>query len=170
MSLVLIGRFGRPHGVAGEIYLDRAALAPAELETVREFQLRTRDGAERPVRVRAARATHDRLLLTLDGFRTREAVAPLTLGELWVDESALPDPGPGVAYTHQLIGLAVVNQDGRELGKLRDIQTGAAQPLYVIETPAGRELLVPAVPETLKHVDLAAGRITMTLPAGLEDL
>ncbi len=170
MSLVLIGTFGRPHGVAGEIYLDRVTLEPDELESMRTFTLRARDGAERTVRVRSARATHDRMLVTLDGFRTREAVAPLTLGTLWAEAEALPDPGPGVAYTHQLIGLAVVTAEGRAVGTVRDIQRGGAQPLYVLETPEGRELLVPGVPELIVHVDLAAGRITIKLPPGLEEL
>jgi len=168
--MVLIGTFGRPHGVRGEIYLDRAALSATELTGIARFRVRAKDGAEHGVRVRAARPTHDRLLLTLDGYRTREAVAPLTLGELWADAEALPDPGPGMAYTHQLIGLTVVDEAGRTIGTLRDIQHGAAQPLYVLATPAGRELLVPAVPALLRHVDLAGGRITMTLPAGLEEL
>jgi len=170
MPLVLIGTLGRPHGVAGEIYLDRAALAPAEVESIRRFHFRARDGAERELAVRSARAANDRMLLSLDGFRTREAVAPLTLGTLWVDDTAIPDPGPGVAYTHQLIGSVVETEDGRVLGTLREVQGGGAQPLYVIATEGGRELLVPAVPETLRHVDLAARRITMALPAGIEEL
>jgi 16S rRNA processing protein RimM len=170
MSLVLIGTFGRPHGVKGEIYLDRAALSAPELERVRRVRVRDRSGAERDMTVRAARPANDRLLVTLDGFTTREAVAGLTLGELWADGEVLPDPGPGVAYTHQLIGLTVQDPEGRVIGTLRAITAGGAQPLYVIAGSDGRELLVPGVPEMLRHVDLAAGRITVTLPPGLEDL
>jgi 16S rRNA processing protein RimM len=170
MSLVLIGTFGRPHGLRGEIYLDRAALSAEELEAVGRFHFRGRDGAEQGLRVRAARVALDRLLLTLDGYRNREAVAPLTLGELWVEAEALPDPGPGVAYSHQLIGLTVQDETGRVLGTLKDIQGSGAQPLYVVEGVSGRELLVPAVAEVLRHVDLAAGRITVALPPGLEEL
>jgi 16S rRNA processing protein RimM len=170
MSLVLIGTFGRPHGVKGEIYLDRAALTAPELERVRRVRVRDRSGAERAMTVRAVRRAHDRLLVTLDGFTTREAVAELTLGELWVEDQALPDPGPGVAYTHQLIGLTVEDPEGRVIGTLRDVTGGGAQPLYVIAAPDGRELLVPGVPEMLRHVDLATGRITVSLPPGLEEL
>ena len=170
MSLVLIGTFGRPHGVRGEIYLDRAALTADELERLRRARVRDRAGAERDVTLRAVRPAHDRLLVTLEGYTTREAVAALTLGELWVEETALPDPGPGVAYTHQLIGLTVEDPTGRVIGTLKDVTGGGAQPLYVIAAPDGRELLVPGVPEMLRHVDLTAGRITVTLPPGLEDL
>ena len=170
MALVLIGTFGRPHGIAGEIYLDRVTLDPDELRAVARFTLRGRDGAERAVRVREARATHDRMLVALDGFRSRETVSALTLATLWAEADTLPDPGPGVAYTHQLVGLTVVDAGGRELGRLREVQRGGAQPLYVIDTADGRELLVPGVPEMLERVDLAAGRITVKLPPGLEEL
>ncbi|HUK63265.1 MAG TPA: ribosome maturation factor RimM, partial [Dongiaceae bacterium] len=161
MSLVLIGTFGRPHGVRGEIYLDRAALTADELERLRRARVRDRAGAERDVTLRAVRPAHDRLLVTLEGYTTREAVAALTLGELWAEETALPDPGPGVAYTHQLIGLTVEDPTGRVIGTLKDVTGGGAQPLYVIAAPDGRELLVPGVPEMLRHVDLTAGRITV---------
>jgi 16S rRNA processing protein RimM len=170
MSLVLIGTFGRPHGVQGEIYLDRAALSAGELERLRRVRVRDRSGEERDVTLRAVRAAHDRLLVTLEGYRTREAVAALTLGEVWAEDAALPDPGPGVAYTHQLIGLSVQDPAGRVIGTLAAVTGGGAQPLYVIATPGGRELLVPGVPEMLRHVDLAARRITVALPPGLEDL
>lgn len=170
MSLVLIGTFGRPHGVKGEIYLDRAALTAPELERLRRVRVRDRAGEERETTVRAARAANDRLLVTLEGYVTREAVAGLTLGELWAEAQALPDPGPGVAYTHQLIGLTVQDPEGHVIGTLQAVTGGGAQPLYVIAATDGRELLVPGVPEMLRHVDLVAGRITVTLPPGLEDL
>jgi 16S rRNA processing protein RimM len=170
MSLVLIGTFGRPHGVRGEIYLDRAALTAPELERLGRVRVRDRGGEEHDATVRAARPANDRLLVTLDGYTTRETVAGLTLGEMWAEAGALPDPGPGIAYTHQLIGLTVEDPEGRVIGTLRAVTGGGAQPLYVIAAPDGRELLVPGVPEMLRHVDLAARRITVVLPPGLEDL
>ena len=42
----------------------------------------------------------------------RADVEPLVNGELWVEPQRLPDPGAGVAYTYQLVGLEVRTEDG----------------------------------------------------------
>ena len=85
-----------------------------------------------------------------------------------MERERLPDPGPGVAYTFQLLGLRVETDEGRMLGTLEDIIQTGAHPVYVVR--GERELMIPAAPEVLKRVDLAAGVITVVLPAGLEDL
>jgi 16S rRNA processing protein RimM len=168
-NLVFLGKLGRTHGVAGEIYVDRTSLTTEEWLAVGPLEWRGRGGEARRLELRAMRPTHDRLLATFTGIRDREAAAELTNGELWGDAAKLPDPGPGVAYTFQLVGLRVVDTHGAELGVVRDISQMAAQPLYIIEQ-AGRERLVPACEPFVKKVDLAAGVITVDLPPGFEEL
>lgn len=150
--------------------LDSVALTPAELLRIRTYTFRARDGAERPVRLRSARAAHDRTILAFDGVATREAAAAYTLGELWSEASRLPDPGPGVAYRFQLLGCAVVDEQDRAIGVIEDIVDSAAHPLYRVRTPEGREVLIPAVAAFLRSVDVAARRVVMALPEGLLDV
>jgi 16S rRNA processing protein RimM len=169
MNLVFIGRVGRPHGIDGEFYVDRIALNADELRALGSLEWRGREGDPRPVTIAGVRTANDRLLVRFEGVRTREAAAGFTNGMLWGDAERLPDPGPGVVYTFQLVGLRVVDVAGRELGVLRDVQTSTAQPLYVVEHD-GREHLYPGIEPFVKRVDLAAGVITMDLPPGLEDL
>lgn len=168
MALVRIGHIGRPHGVHGEVTLAGASLTPLELHAVREFTWRGRRGETRPLRLTTVRPTAAHQLLRFDGVADREAAAALTGGELMAERDRIPDPGPGVAYTFQLLGATVVTEEGRSLGVLEDIIATGAHPIYVVR--GERELLIPATVQVLKSVDLAAGRITVALPAGLEDL
>ena len=168
MSLVKVGRLGRPHGVRGEMLLDSCDLTPLELHAIRAFTWRGRAGAERPLTLHTARPAHDRTLVHFAGVTNREQASMLTLGELWVDDAALPDPGPGVAYAFQLVGLRVVEADGRELGTLVDVVNTGAHSIYVVR--GERELLIPVIPQVVKNVDLAARVVTVALPPGLEDL
>lgn len=169
MNFVFIGRVGRPHGIDGEFYVDRIALTAEELLALGSLEWRGREGATRTVSIAAVRTANDRLLVKFDGIRSREAASELTNGMLWGDAERLPDPGPGVVYTFQLVGLKVVDVTGQDLGVLRDVQTSTAQPLYVVERE-GREHLYPGIEPFVKKVDLAAGVITMDLPPGFEDL
>ncbi|OGF13616.1 MAG: 16S rRNA processing protein RimM [Candidatus Eisenbacteria bacterium RBG_16_71_46] len=168
MSLVRIGRVGRAHGLRGELTLDSCPLEPGELLEIRDFVWRGRRGETRTLTLEAARAAVPRMLARFAGVADREGAVALASGELWVERERLPDPGPGVAYTFQLLGLRVETDEGRMLGTLEDIIQTGAHPVYVVR--GERELMIPAAPEVLKRVDLAAGVITVVLPAGLEDL
>jgi 16S rRNA processing protein RimM len=167
-SLVRIGRVGRPHGLRGEVNLGGVSLTPLEMHAVKRFVWRRRGAAERTLTLETARPAHARLLVRFEGFTARDQAAELVNGELWVEKAALPDPGPAMAYTFQLVGLRVETEDGRALGVVADVVTAGAQPVYVVQ--GARELLIPGAPGVVKRVDLEAGRLVVALPAGLEEL
>jgi 16S rRNA processing protein RimM len=166
---VRIGRIGRPHGLRGEVTLDGASLDAGELLAIGTFEWRApRGGDVREVRLESARDVVPRPLLRIAGVHSREAASELTNGELWVERDRLPDPGPGVAYTFQLVGCRIVTDEGRELGKLEEIWMTGAHPIYVVR--GEREWLLPAHEGVVRNVDLKAGVITVTPPKGIEDL
>ena len=168
MSLVTIGRLGRPHGLAGEMAIDLLALDPGELLSVRDFTWRGKRGETRPLVLTAARAAQPRVLVRFEGVASREDAAALVNGELMMERSRLPDPGPGMAWTHQLRGSEVRTEDGRVLGRLEDIVHTGAHAVYVVR--GEREWLLPAIESVVKRVDLESGVITVTLIPGLEEI
>jgi 16S rRNA processing protein RimM len=167
-SLVLVARLGRPHGLRGEIVLESVSLTAEELERVGTFTWRGPDGSTRPLVLRNVRGAASRPLAHFTGVADRDQAATLTRGELWAEPNVLPDPGPDAVYTFQIMGLRVVLEDGRELGVVADVLRTGAHPVWIVR--GARELMIPAAPTVVKHVDLAAGVITVALPAGLEEL
>lgn len=163
-----IGRVGRPHGIAGELYVDGCPLTAAQVQDLGRLEWRDARGASRIVMLTRCRAANDRLLVTIEGIRTREAAAELVNGTLWAAAARLPDPGPGVSYAYQLTGMLVVDASGRELGRVADVVFNVGQPLLQLEGPEGR--LLPCQPPFMKSVDTAAGVITLDLPAGFDEL
>jgi 16S rRNA processing protein RimM len=118
--------------------------------------------------IESVRPAGARLLATVRGVTDRDRAAELVGGELLVGAERLPDPGAGVAYAYQIVGLEVRTDDGRALGTVAEVIAMGGNTLYVVR--GARELMIPAVPEVVRRVDLEAGVITVTLPAGLEDL
>lgn len=168
MSLVRVARVGRPHGIRGEVYLDRTSLTASELEQVRTYTWRGERGDSKPVVVEAVRPADRRLLATLAGVKSREQAALLTRGDLWAEADRLPAPEPGEAYAFQLVGMSVVTEDGRTLGAVADIIETGAHPVYVVR--GEREMMLPAIAPFVQNVDFESGRITVRLIPGLEDL
>jgi 16S rRNA processing protein RimM len=168
VSLVTIGRLGRPHGLSGEMAIDSLALEPRELLAMRDFTWRGPRGDTRPLTLAEARTATPRALVRFHGIATREAAAALVNGMLMAERDRLPDPGPGMAWAFQLVGCEVRTDQGRTLGTLEDIVRTGAHPIYVVR--GEREWLLPAIDSVVKRVDLDAGVITVTMIPGLEDL
>ncbi len=148
--------------------MDRISLTAEELVAIGSVEWRDAKGASRNLKPREARGSSPRLLVCFEGVRSREAAGALTNGEIWVLPEALPDPGPGTSYAFELLGMKLVNVDGREVGIVKEYVVIAERPLYVLEGPG--ELMIPAHQPFVKHVDFAAKVITVDLPPGFEDL
>lgn len=166
--LVRIGVIGRPHGVRGELSILNCSLTAEELGDVGALVWRGRDGRTRELTLESVRPAGARLLACARGVSDREQAAALVGGELLTEAARLPDPGEGVAYAYQIVGLEVRTADGRVLGPVAEVMSVGGNTLYVVR--GARELMIPAVPEVVHRVDLEAGVITVTLPPGLEDL
>jgi len=99
------------------------------------------------------------------GVDDRNEAETLIKAILWVDATDDETPEEDAWYDHQLVGLTVV-RDGSPVGKVARVDHLPAQDLLAIETDAG-EVLVPFVAAIVPAVDIEAGTVTVTPPAGL---
>ena len=108
-----------------------------------------------PAVIRAARLHLGRLLLSLEGVEDRDAADQYRGAWLSIPvASARPGPRRVLAW---LVGLTVVDHQGREQGQVADIVPGARD-LLAVELPSGTSALVPAV-AALVTVELEAGQV-----------
>ena len=96
----------------------------------------------------------------------RTAAETLVKAILWVEQdTAEASTEEDAWYDYQLVGLSVL-RDGVEVGKVTRIDHFPAQDLLTVETPNG-DVLVPFVKAIVPSVDVEAGTLTVTPPAGL---
>jgi 16S rRNA processing protein RimM len=86
---------------------------------------------------------------------------------LLVEAATAPDLENGAFWIHQVVGLEVVTEEGRALGRIREVLPNPANDIWVTEMD-GRELLIPALKEVVREVDLAGKRVVVRLLPGLE--
>lgn len=84
---------------------------------------------------------------------------------LLVEHDPAEAPEEDAWYDHQLVGLEVI-RDGVRVGVVTRLDHLPAQDLLHVETDAG-DVMVPFVKAIVPSVDIAAGTITVTPPAGL---
>ena len=99
-----------------------------------------------------------------EGVDDRTAAEGLIRAILWIDDAGESDE-PDAWYDYQLVGLRAL-RDGVEVGTVARVDHLPAQDLLAIATPSG-EVLVPFVAAIVPAVDIDAGSITLTPPAGL---
>ena len=100
------------------------------------------------------------------GVDNREQAAELRGLYLQAPESSLHPPGEDTYYHYQLIGLLVVTTSGEELGEITDIVTTGANEVFVVRGPR-RELLIPAIEDVVREVDVGGGRMVIEPIPGL---
>jgi 16S rRNA processing protein RimM len=165
---LVVGRVLRPHGITGELSVDVLSDAPERFARGAELGVGDPDGPEPPETavVRAARLHLGRLLLSLEGITDRDAADRLRGAWLSIPVAAARPLDPGEFWPHQLVGLAVVDRQGRPRGRVADVVPGAAHDLLAVEIPGGATALVPAV-AALVTVELEAGRVLVDAVPGL---
>jgi 16S rRNA processing protein RimM len=82
------------------------------------------------------------------------------------EEEAVELP-EGHYFWHQILGLRVVSSQGETLGKVEDILETGSNDVYVVRGPRG-ELLIPAIKDVVKSIDLSGSVLTVELMPGLE--
>lgn len=167
---MVIGEITRAHGLGGELRVTPLTDHPERFDHVTECVLwdEPRDGRE-PRRITRARLQEGAVLVSLAGCESVEAANALVGRYVALPESeALPLP-PGQFYPWQLEGCRVLTEDGREVGTVTQVERSATQDRWVVRSD-GREHLIPAVPEIVLDVDLAARRVVIRPPDGLLDL
>ena len=73
----------------------------------------------------------------------------------------------GSYYHFQLLDLRVYNREGEYLGKIKEILSTGSNDVYVVGVEGRRDLLVPALEDVVREVDLDEGRMVVLLPEGL---
>ena len=74
----------------------------------------------------------------------------------------------GAYYIVDLLGLEVITDTGKLLGKIDDIYNTGSNDIYVVKDELGKQTLLPAIKDVVKKIDLDEKRIIVHLIKGLE--
>lgn len=120
--------------------------------------------------IEKVRYSNELVVLKLKGIDDRTMAEKYKTQYLKIDrENArkLPDD---TFFIADLVGCEVYSMDNTFLGKLTDVIQNAAQDLYEVEIKDSRRILIPAVQEFVKEVDIENKVIKVQLIEGLMDI
>jgi 16S rRNA processing protein RimM len=160
--MLLAGEVGKPHGLAGEVFVVRISDDPHRFEA--GSRLHRADGTV--LTIATARPHSARFLVRFEGVDTREAAESLR-GPLYVPGTETRDLDDDEFWHADLVGCSVT-VGGAEVGTVTGVVTGSVQDLLEIDTPRGPRL-IPMVKEIVTGVDTTARTVHLDPPEGLLD-
>lgn len=107
------------------------------------------------------------VILKLKGIETPEEAERLRNSYLKINRKDAKKLPEGTYYIADLIGLDVYTDENKLLGKVDYIYNAGSSDIYVIKDEQGKEILLPAIKEVLKQVDLENKKIIVHIIKGL---
>lgn len=168
-DLLKVGIIANTHGLRGEVkvfpttddarrFLDLETII---LDTGREKKILT---------IEHVKFFKNMVILKFKEFDHINDVEKYRKKELFVTRDQAVPLGENEYFIADLIGLSAVSDEGEELGKLSDVISSAANDIYVITKEGAPDLLVPAIKQCIKKVDMERGSIEIHLLKGLREV
>ena len=166
-----IARIVRPRGNKGEVAAENRADSALRFAAGKSVRVVFADRAESDLAIENAWEHNGRLILKFAGVDSISAAEPFRGAEVRIPLQELGEAPEGEYFYDDLIGCRMI-EDGseRELGEIRDIYEPGGALLFSVIDKQGKELLVPFADDICREVDVAAKRIRVRLPEGLEEL
>ena len=153
------GRIVNTHGVAGEVKIEVWLDSPQFLKSFKRCFIDKRE-----VKFLSARVHKGFLIAVLDGVDDVNAAMSLKDKTVFIDRKDAKLP-KGAYFLQDIIGAAVVTEDGESVGTLEDILETPASQIYVVKGET--EHLIPAVDEFIVKVDAENAVVTVRLIEGM---
>ena len=155
---------GRRGEVAAELHTDFPERFP---QRKRLFALAP-DGSRRPLELEASWQHKGGIVLKFRGVDSIADAEKLVGSEVQIPREERAPLKPGAAYIADLLGCLVI-ADGRELGRIEEVQFGAGDaPLLLVK--GTKQYDIPFAEEFVRSLDVERKRLDMTLPDGLLQL
>jgi 16S rRNA processing protein RimM len=165
-ELLAVGLITRAHGVKGEVAV--RPLTEVESRFRPGSVLLLGPGGDRPLTVGSVRGPHHgRLLVRFREVEGREEAEEIRGQVLLIDSQDSPSlEETDRFWVHQVVGLEVRTEEGRSLGRVREVLHNPANDVWVVEGESD-EILIPAVREVVSDVDIPGGRVVIKRLPGL---
>ncbi len=163
-----VGVITATHGLKGEVKVFPTTDDPKRFKRLKEVTLDT--GKERlQLEIEGVKFFKQFVILKFRGIDNINDVEKYRRASLLVARKDAVRLQKDEYFIADLMGLKVRDEDGAEIGVLKNVIETGANDVYVIEMGDGRELLLPAIKQCVLEVDVEAGFIRIHIMEGLLD-
>lgn len=161
-----IGTIRRAVGLKGRFFVAGLLESPEILEEAKEVRIDRRNGRSSSHRIEYVRFSIKGVTLEVEGIKSREEAAGLIGSTVFLPADMMKELPEGEYYWKDLIGAAVLSEEGEWLGSIESIFPTGSNDVYVC-TGGPREILIPAIDDVIRKVDVEKRIVIVHLLEGL---
>ena len=140
---IVIGRFGRPHGIKGFVTVHSFTDPPDNILRYADWHAFVNNKWQ-AIKLLSIEVHNKTIIAQVDGYPGRELVAKLTNADIAIQVEQLEPLQQGEYYWHQLIGMQVVNESGVSYGHVTEIMPTGSNDVLVVQ--GEKRYLIPYLP------------------------
>jgi 16S rRNA processing protein RimM len=169
-NLLQVGAITDTHGLRGEVKVFPTTDDSRRYDDLQEVVLLTKEGDYLTLQVEHVRYFKNLVIVKFKGYDNINDIEKYKKCNLYVTRENAVELAENEYFVADLIGLAAKTDEGEELGTLSDVLTTGANDVYVIRGTDGEELLVPAIHDCVREVNIEEGYVTLHLLPGLREV
>ena len=162
---IIIGKIVAPHGVRGDIRILPLTEKP---ELFLDLEYLLLEGGKK-LTVKNARFQKRMILVTTKEVTSMNEAELLRDKNIYIKAEDLPELEEDEFYVADLVGIPVYDLEGKQIGTFKDSLSTGSNDVYIIAVPGAKDILVPALKEYFKEINLAEKRIVVKLPEWTEE-
>lgn len=168
-NFLQIGIITTTHGVRGEV-----KVFPTTDDNARFKQLKTvlvdTGKTQMELTIKNVKFFKNLVILKFKEFDSINDVEKFRQAKLLVTRENAVELKENEYFIADLLDLQAVSDEGEELGVIADVLQTGANDVYVIRKPDTKDLLVPAIKDCIKNIDMEKGVMTIHLLPGLREI
>ncbi|HIE12217.1 MAG TPA: ribosome maturation factor RimM [Desulfotomaculum sp.] len=166
LDYITVGEIVAPHGHRGAVRVLPLTDFPERFLKMQKVRVFT--GKEIQVYPVESAGLHKRfILLKLAGVDDIKSAEKLRGAAIKVPRAETVPLPPGHLYVFEIVGLEVWSEEGALIGKVGAVLKTGANDVYSVTSPNGKEILIPAIKEVVREIDVDSGKMLVRLPEGL---
>lgn len=123
--------------------------------------------ARKELKIEEVKYHKNMVLVKFEGVENLEDAENYRNYYLEIDRKDAKPLEEGNYYIVDLLGLDVYEEEGNFLGKLEDIYNTGSNDIYVVKSEDGKQVLLPAIKDVIKKIDIENKKIIVHLIKGL---
>lgn len=164
-SLLEVGQIVNTYGIKGFVKVVPLVDNNNQFKSFKTIYIQEKKGT-RELRIEEVKFSKNLVLLKFKGIETIEQAEELRNYYLQAKRSDIKLE-KGAYFIVDLIGLDVYTEEGKLLGKLKEVLQPGANDVYVVEDETEKQILLPVIPDVIKNIDIEGKKIIVRLMAGL---
>ena len=164
--MLQVGVITQTHGVRGEVKVFPTTDDVNRFKKLKQVILDT--GKETmPLEIQSVKFFKQFVILKFKGIDNINDIEKYKRCSLYVTREHAVPLEEDEYFIADMIGMEVCTEDGNIFGTLKDVIETGANDVYVIESAEHGEVLVPAIKECIRSVDIEKGQMMIHLMDGL---